>query len=64
MDRIGTARYQRHELIDWFSQQRLADSRVAVIGAGAIGNEVIKNLVLLGTGAWTCSISTGSRSTT
>lgn len=51
MDRIGTARYQRHELIDWFSQQRLADSRVAVIGAGAVGNEVIKNLVLLGTGA-------------
>ncbi|HSQ70523.1 MAG TPA: ThiF family adenylyltransferase [Steroidobacteraceae bacterium] len=51
MDRIGTARYQRHELIDWFSQQRLADSRVAVIGAGAVGNEVLKNLVLLGTGA-------------
>lgn len=51
MDRISTSRYQRHELIDWFSQQQLSDSRVAVIGAGAVGNEVVKNLVLLGTGA-------------
>ena len=51
LDGIATARYQRHESIDWFSQQRLAESRVAVIGAGAVGNEVVKNLVLLGTGA-------------
>jgi molybdopterin-synthase adenylyltransferase len=47
---VTDARYHRHSLIDWFSQEALAKSRVAVIGAGAIGNEVIKNLALLGTG--------------
>jgi molybdopterin/thiamine biosynthesis adenylyltransferase len=47
---VTGARYHRHNLIDWFSQEALAKARVAVIGAGAIGNEVIKNLALLGTG--------------
>jgi len=48
---MGTGRYLRHSLIDWFSQDDLRASRVAVIGAGAVGNEVLKNLVLLGIGA-------------
>jgi len=43
-------RYRRHELIDWFSQDRLRASSVAVVGAGAIGNEIVKNLALLGVG--------------
>jgi molybdopterin/thiamine biosynthesis adenylyltransferase len=43
-------RYSRHGLIDWFSQDRVQSARFAVIGAGAIGNEVIKNLALLGAG--------------
>ena len=43
-------RYRRHEQIDWFSQQAVSATRVAVVGAGAIGNEVVKNLVLLGVG--------------
>ena len=43
-------RYARHNLIDWFSQPQLAASKVAVVGAGAIGNEVVKNLALLGVG--------------
>lgn len=43
-------RYLRHNLIDWFSQERLARTRVVVIGAGAVGNEVLKNLSLLGVG--------------
>lgn len=43
-------RYARHTLIDWFSQEKIAASKVAVIGAGAVGNEVIKNLTLLGIG--------------
>jgi molybdopterin/thiamine biosynthesis adenylyltransferase len=43
-------RYQRHQQIDWFSQQAVSATRVAVVGAGAIGNEVVKNLVLLGVG--------------
>jgi molybdopterin/thiamine biosynthesis adenylyltransferase len=43
-------RHARHRMIDWFDQDRLAAMRVAVIGAGAIGNEVCKNLALLGVG--------------
>lgn len=43
-------RYHRHNLIDWFSQEAISQSRAAVIGAGAVGNEVIKNLALLGVG--------------
>lgn len=44
-------RYARHRAIEGFSQQALQASRFAVIGAGAIGNEVVKNLCLLGVGA-------------
>ena len=43
-------RYSRHALIDWFSQERVQAARFVVIGAGAIGNEVVKNLALLGAG--------------
>lgn len=43
-------RYHRHQLIDWFSQEAISRTKVAVIGAGAVGNEVIKNLALLGVG--------------
>ena len=43
-------RYSRHALIGWFSQDRVRRARFIVAGAGAIGNEVIKNLALLGAG--------------
>lgn len=43
-------RYLRHNLIDWFSQEKLNETKIAVVGAGAVGNEVIKNLALLGVG--------------
>ena len=43
-------RYDRFRLISWWDQERLQQARVMVIGAGAIGNEVIKNLALLGVG--------------
>jgi molybdopterin/thiamine biosynthesis adenylyltransferase len=45
-----TDRYQRHSLIDWFSQEDVKSSAFAVIGCGAVGNEVSKNLALLGVG--------------
>jgi len=45
-----TERYQRHGLIDWFDQEKLRDARIVVVGAGAVGNEVLKNLTLLGIG--------------
>lgn len=43
-------RYQRHSLIDWFSQEDVKASSFAVIDCGAVGNEVSKNLALLGVG--------------
>ena len=33
---------------DWWNQSRLEDSNILLIGCGAIGNEIAKNLVLLG----------------
>lgn len=53
MSGFAAGRHARHRMIDWFDQDRLAATRVAVIGAGAIGNEVCKQLALLGVGAIT-----------
>jgi molybdopterin/thiamine biosynthesis adenylyltransferase len=50
IDPLQPDRYARHRAIEGFSQEELQGSRIAVIGAGAIGNEVIKNLCLLGVG--------------
>lgn len=43
-------RYSRLRLIPWWDQERLKNATVMVVGAGAIGNELIKNLTLLGIG--------------
>ncbi len=44
-------RYSRHRAIAGFSQDALQASHFIVVGAGAIGNEVVKTLCLLGVGA-------------
>lgn len=44
------SRYGRHYLIDWWDQAKLKNSSVLVAGAGALGNEVLKNLALVGVG--------------
>ncbi len=43
-------RYSRLRLISWWRQERLAAAKVLVVGAGALGNEVLKNLGLVGVG--------------
>ena len=44
------SRYARHYLIDWWNQEKLKEARVLVAGCGALGNEVLKNLALVGVG--------------
>jgi len=41
-------RYSRLGLIPWWDQNKIRDTKVLVIGAGALGNEILKNLGLLG----------------
>jgi molybdopterin/thiamine biosynthesis adenylyltransferase len=43
-------RYASLKLIDWWDHAKLRRAKVMVVGAGALGNEVLKNLALLGVG--------------
>ncbi len=49
-DSSASGRFSRFDLIGWWEQERLAEAKVLLIGVGAIGNEVLKNLALLGIG--------------
>jgi adenylyltransferase/sulfurtransferase len=44
-DRLGT-----FDFISWWDREKVQNAKVMVIGAGALGNEVIKNLALMGIG--------------
>lgn len=44
-DRLGT-----FDFISWWERKRVEEAKVLIVGAGALGNEVIKNLALMGVG--------------
>jgi adenylyltransferase/sulfurtransferase len=44
-DRLGT-----FEFISWWEREKVQNANVLVVGAGALGNDVIKNLALMGVG--------------
>jgi len=44
-DRLGT-----FEFISWWEREKVLASKMMIVGAGALGNEVLKNLVLMGVG--------------
>jgi adenylyltransferase/sulfurtransferase len=48
--RARLERYARHYLIDWWDQDKLLKANVIVVGAGALGNEALKLLALMGVG--------------
>lgn len=43
-------RYHTFSYISWWQQEVVREATVMVVGAGALGNEVIKNLALMGIG--------------
>lgn len=45
-----TDRYHTFGYISWWQQEVVRDATVLVVGAGALGNEVLKNLALMGIG--------------
>lgn len=47
---LSEGRFAHVGAIEWWRQSVLRDARILVVGAGALGNEVIKNLSLLGAG--------------
>ena len=49
-DLLSQSKYDRAERIIWWDQAKLRAARVLVVGAGALGNEIVKNLALVGVG--------------
>jgi adenylyltransferase/sulfurtransferase len=50
IDGKPAGRFARFAAIKWWNQSLLREAKILVIGAGALGNEIVKNLALLGVG--------------
>jgi molybdopterin/thiamine biosynthesis adenylyltransferase len=50
MIEINNDRYSRLEIIPWWNQITLKNAKIFIAGCGALGNEIVKNLVMLGAG--------------
>jgi len=48
--KLSEDRYERQKRIPWWDQELLQEANILVVGAGTLGNEVCKNLALLGVG--------------
>ena len=60
-DKYGETAFDRAKLISWWSQEVVSNSKILVVGAGATGNETLKNLALLGVGKiFICDMDTVS----
>jgi molybdopterin/thiamine biosynthesis adenylyltransferase len=49
-DSIESDKYDRQKRIKGWDQKKISNARIMVIGVGATGNELVKNLVLAGVG--------------
>jgi adenylyltransferase/sulfurtransferase len=57
----GETAFDRAKLISWWSQDVVSAGKILVVGAGATGNETLKNLALLGVGKiFICDMDTVS----
>ncbi len=60
---LNKNKYSRLELISWWDQSILKNSKILVVGCGALGNEIIKNLSMLGVGnIFVCDMDNVERS--
>lgn len=50
MNHLLLNKYLRHQQIHWLNQEEIFKAKVLIVGAGAIGNELLKNFALLGVG--------------
>jgi molybdopterin/thiamine biosynthesis adenylyltransferase len=45
---LSEDRFSRLRMLSWWNHERIEQAHVLVVGAGALGNEILKNLSLLG----------------
>ena len=51
--KLSEDRWERQKRISWWEQELIQKANILVVGAGTLGNEICKNLALLGVGSVT-----------